>query len=579
MKKINLLVCLLLILSLLAACGNASEEPNEQPQGGNGSAQTPASPGTPSEETGPDSINWDEHVTFTWWLNATFPNDYYTSYSDNPVVSYLQNRFNVTFNFEQPVAGTEADSLALMMGTGRYTDAIALAAFTGSLGELYDDGVIINIAEWLDYMPNLKHALETRPEIAQGTYDDEGRILSLPAYYQNIDHGRWTGLLYRHDILETMTGGNVQFPSGNDMPITIADWEYMLPLIKAYFEAAGFADYAPLIIPANGLFWYGELMNSFGATHHYYVRDDVIHSGLLEPGLYEYVKKMRDWFEAGWIHRDFASRTEDMFFMPNPPLVFGGMAGIFTGMVGVHMGDRLSMPDFGLHVDIRPIPSPLAEGISYRDFLYGGEMGYFTMFNSAVYTGNPDIGRFLNIIDYLYSEEGGHLRTLGPLANQIPPGYTVLERMGMPDGTHWYDSNGNIVFHPNLDIVGGHIIQSVINGDRIPGMDIPALYDSIEDSEEEALAQRTWGAHLEVTEVHPLPNMLTPTAEEAATLATNDARINDYRDQMLSMFIMGTTPLTEESWSEFLNQLRSFGIEENVAIWQTVYDRYLARGR
>ena len=40
------------------------------------------------------------------------------------------------------------------------------------------------------------------------------------------------GLVYRADILDVMTGGNPQFPSGNSEPTTIEDWEYMLPLFK-----------------------------------------------------------------------------------------------------------------------------------------------------------------------------------------------------------------------------------------------------------------------------------------------------------------------------------------------------------
>ena len=38
-----------------------------------------------------------------------------------------------------------------------------------------------------------------------------------------------------------MTGGNVEFSSGNEEPITIEDWDYMLLLFKQYFEAAGMA--------------------------------------------------------------------------------------------------------------------------------------------------------------------------------------------------------------------------------------------------------------------------------------------------------------------------------------------------
>ena len=568
-------------IGLLAACGRGEDDPvdtgqnvaQQQPSQG-GANVTP--PGGNQAPTLPDGINWDEHVTFTWWLPPTLANEFYISYSENPVAAYLQHRFNVTFNFEQPVMGTESDSMALMMGTGRYTDAIHLAVYTGSVSRLYEEGIIINIAQWLDYMPNLRNIIETRPEIARGIFDDDGRILTLPDFGDTIQTGRWTGMFYRHDILVTMTDDNVQFPSGNYFPITIADWEYMLPLMLEYFQQAGFVDYAPLIVPAMGMFHYGELMASFGATHHFYVRNGAVQAGLIQPGMFEYLSTMRDWFERGWIHRDFAAQTMDMFFMPNSALVFSGAAGIFTGMNGMHAGDRLSAPEIGFHADVRHLPSPKAEGITHQDMFFGPSRGYFNTMNSAIYVGNPDIARFLTVMDFLYSEEGGMLRTMGLRGDQIPPGYNIMTRMGMPDGTHWFDSDGNMTVH--LYVTDGTIIHSVFNGDRLPGLGFPAIHQPFYD-EETIRGNQIWGAHLMDSRVHPLPGTLSPTADEMARIAANDALINDHRNQMLPMFIMGTAPLNEATWAEFINQLTAFGIVENREIWQTVYDRYAARGR
>ena len=90
----------------------------------------------------------------------------------------------------------------------------------------------------------------------------------------------WGGMVYRRDILDTMTGGYVAFPSGNDEPSTVADWEYMLPLMKAYFEAAGFKDYAPLILPSAGYFTTGEMENGFGASGDFYVVNGEVKYGL-----------------------------------------------------------------------------------------------------------------------------------------------------------------------------------------------------------------------------------------------------------------------------------------------------------
>ena len=576
MKKLFLCMLLVLALWVVAACARDDETPeapgvqvHEQP-----AQQVPAEAPAPIEGRGPENINWDEHVVYTWWLMATV-NDFYTSYNDNPVVNYLQYRFNVTFDFEQPVQGTEADSLALMMGTGNFTDVIRLSQYPGSLTQLFYDGIIIDIAQWLDYMPNLSYMLETVPGFARAAKDDAGRILTLPTINDDTIHP-WSGLMYRHDILEIMTGGNVQFPSGNDVPTTIADWEYMLPLFYDFFRAAGFADFAPLIIPHNGFIFFGELMNSFGAHFSYYVRDDEVRMGILEPAFFDYISTMRYWFERGWIHADFASRTGDMFFMPNPPLVFGGAAGAWFGML-MHLGDRMSMPEFGMYFDVRPMPSPMSPGISHRDMMPRAENPFGLGVTCGVYSGNPDIGRFLYIMDLFYTPEGGKLRAIGLHADQIPPGYTLMDTMGMSEGAWWFE-NGRVMLHPNLHEMGGDIAREVVNGIRFPGIQGMSHVNLLRD-EETLHAHSMWGAQDAVSEIRPLPPQLSLTIDESTTVATNDARINDFRDQMIAMFIMGTADLTEASWAEFLAQLREFGIEENLAIHQAAFARYLARGQ
>jgi ABC-type glycerol-3-phosphate transport system substrate-binding protein len=221
------------------------------------------------QETGgtaqaPKTVDYSEHETFTAWLYAT-KSDFYSDYSENPVVRYLGNKYNITLQFQQPVSGTESDAMALMFGTGEYTDMIETTRYTGSLGDLYKDGVIIDIADYLGYMPNFKGHIDGDENIRRQFYDDDGRILTLRAIRTESEL-MWGGLVYRRDILETMTGGNIQFPSGNEHPTTIEDCDYMLPLFKTYFEKAGMKEDAPLIIPYFGFFGTGELASGFGAA-------------------------------------------------------------------------------------------------------------------------------------------------------------------------------------------------------------------------------------------------------------------------------------------------------------------------
>jgi putative aldouronate transport system substrate-binding protein len=316
------------------------------------------------------TVDYSQHETFTIWLQAD-ANDYYSDYSDNPVIWALNRKFNITLKFEQPVRGSERDAMSLMFGTGEYTDMIEMSNYTGSLVQLYEDGVIVDIAQYLDYMPNFKRILDTNEGYRRATYNDDGKILQLrgidaeDAHYVSDVFVCWGGMVYRYDILDATTGGNVQFPSGNDYPKTIDDWEYMLPIFKSYFEARGAVDYAPLIIPYNGYIYYGDFLTSFDAAASDYIEDGKVKNGFYEDTFYKYLAKMREWYGKGWIYKDFASRTNDMFFLPNTALTYGGNAGAWFGLNG-QVGDAMSMPQYGMFFDVRAVPSPLSteEGIT-----------------------------------------------------------------------------------------------------------------------------------------------------------------------------------------------------------------------
>jgi hypothetical protein len=92
-----------------------------------------------------------------------------------------------------------------------------------------------------------------------------------------------------------MTGGNLAFPSGNAEPTTIEDWDYMLPLMKQYFESAGLVDYACLIIPATGYFANGALLEGYGIGGTDYVdQDGKVQYGIAQDKFYDYLVKIKN---------------------------------------------------------------------------------------------------------------------------------------------------------------------------------------------------------------------------------------------------------------------------------------------
>ncbi len=563
-----MLVCLALVVSFFSAC----KKSDNNPEATDGNTTTDATTIEGVKEL--VEIDYSQPVDYSYWLYAT-PNDYYSDYSDNPVVTYLNNKFNMTLKFQQPVAGTEADALNLMFGTGEYTDLIDTTTYTGSISQLYDDGIIIDIAEYLDYMPNFKKLLEENETFRKNTYNDAGKILGLTSISAS-DIDMWGGLVYRRDILETMTGGNVQFPSGNDEPTTIEDWDYMLPLIKQYFEAAGMVDSAVLILPAQGYFPTNDLIGTFGTSFDYFLNNNTVKYGPQEDGFYNYLKKMNEWYEAGFIYKDFISRTNDMFYLPNTALTYGGAAGIWYGLTS-QLGTAMSMPDYGLNVDVRALKSPIdAESgmtTAYANTMFtSGQDEYGAV---AVTTDCDNVERLLATMDYMYSDEGSMLRSYGLNAEQAA-GNEIYENNGLVDGTYAMVDDANFKYNEKVILAG---VGGTVDQGHFIGMRLPALrqtkYDGPYISDQNKAASKTWTAYQEDT--IKLPRTLNRTTEEDDTFTENTANMSNYVNEMILKFIIGTDEVNETTWAEFKAQLEAYGVEDNVAIQQAAYERYLAR--
>jgi hypothetical protein len=125
----------------------------------------------------------------------------------------------------------------------------------------------------------------------------------------------------------------------------------------------------------------------------------------------------------------------------------------------------MSMPQYGMFFDVRPIPSPLstADGIAEFTNLIIGEAyenpGYsFT-------TKCENLPKLLNVLDYLYSEEGGRLISGGLTKETGAAENPVYQAAGFQDGLYWLGDT--VTANPAL---AGHDRNEFL-GCRLPGLD------------------------------------------------------------------------------------------------------------
>ena len=99
--------------------------------------------------------------------------------------------------------GSEQDNFNTMIATGEYPEIIDLAYAGQSPQQLYEDGILLDITEYVEkYLPNYLALIEENPEIKPFvTHTDENgdaRYYSLYAIADNIIIP-WQGTMYRRD--------------------------------------------------------------------------------------------------------------------------------------------------------------------------------------------------------------------------------------------------------------------------------------------------------------------------------------------------------------------------------------------
>lgn len=582
MKKKALLAMLLVGAMMLGACGNGEGSQGQTGTGsqsaGAGLEESRGEAGSGDENNqGASGIDMSKTLKYTVFAQA----DDVAQGGDNidPVMDYWEKMFNIKLEMQYPPQGSESDQFTLMIGTGDYTDIMDLNFNTENLETLYEDGVIYELSKYVDqYMPNYKAYLDANPDVKSAMYDDEGRIYHAAVIQ---DHPKqWGGLVYRRDILETMTGGNVAFPSGNDEPVTIEDWDYMLPLMKQYFDAAGMADYACLIIPSTGYFATGEFMAGFGIGGLDYVDNEgKVKYGIAEENFYNYLVKMNEWFEAGYVYQDFASRSQDLFYLPNTALTYGGAAGAWFGL-SANLGDVMSIPDYGLYMQVNAMASPAdtAHGVEtpLGVYLDSGRVTSNSGWAISTACSEEKLIRILVAFDYFYSEEGAATRTMGLSSEQGSADYQKYIDMGMEGGTRlpgttqWTDAMNAAKDYQVVDFASN----------RLPGIVLD--YKPREcDYDENGLILADVGDQIwtRYGNSNVLPYTVAYTVEETTKINSINISMQDYANTKIVNFIMGRDKLTPENFVAYQEQLKSLGLEEYLAIKQAAYDRYTSRAK
>lgn len=565
-KLVSLLTALTMLTALFAGCGTtgssdqgaaSASQPQETAQESAQSAptQAPEPASAPDEASSPDDsaaempsdrpeVTYplvEEETTLTYWQAWPPFLSEISEPSDAAMFEKLAEVTGVKLEISAVSTETAADDFMLRCASGDLTDMVQNAAtqYTGGGAKAIEDDVIMDLLPLIDeYTVNYYNIIYSDPNIYKNLVNDEGQVPALIGMYTDYyytDQGYWI----RQDILDK---------TGLDIPKTVPELDAVLDA----FKNLGLTD--SLMVLSEGKCDLLEV--AYGATDR--LVDGKIQPAALTDNYKEYLKKLHEYYEKGYISVDFVTYNESDT-KPPQNVVFNDMTGIFKEDVAAIAGYLSSTNTPGF--DLQPMGQiRLNEG----DRLDTGFIGVKAAdkYSLSISTQCSDPKLAIQYMDYLFSEEG-HM-----LANYGIEGQTYTIENGEPQFT-------DLILN-NPQGFDWQLCQSLyIN----PGF--PCLTDlSVQEmtyTEAQKAAVPTWvDAYDSADETMPNERWLSYTTEESQHKADLQNDIETYQTEMRLKFITGQLDIDAE-WDNYCTALDGMGIHTMEEITQAAVDRYLAK--
>lgn len=491
-----------------------------------------------------------QKVTFNVWMPLepwSIPSFSNRDFGENEIIKEIEKKFNVDFVFTHPVTGSEIDQFSLMISDKNLPDLIfAPSWYAGGIEQGIRDGAYLDITSYVpEYMPNYNKILNENLDIKSMAITDSGKIGSIygVSLYEEYPY---YGPLLKSKWLQDV---------GEDVPVTIADWERVLTKFKEQKNAS-----APFILDPTGWdYTAGTFLTAFGIGPAWYLDGSEIKYGPMEQGFYDYLNLMRDWIKKGLIDPNFNENDWN---------------DILNQIISVESGAMTQSPDTmsvyfeNAGIDWCAAPYPvLNEGdeIKYRQKSWKLSDGWMTA--AAISTSCKNVERLMKCLDYGYSEEG-----------------STLFNFGIKDRAYTEDENGNKTF---TDLIynnkyGLTPTQTVWRYKVHAGLFIRDEHNAnpiFVANKQSQDARKMWSETSTDAVIPPL----SYTREENQTVSANMAAINSYLGTQALAFLTGVendlsgTADVITDPTVFRNTLKTKGFQETLDIIKAAYQRYLNR--
>jgi len=533
-QKVRMSLVLLVTIIAFSSFSGCAKKEGEDPSNDDGK-QTQA---TDNQRNKKGEKEEDEPITFTYWVPVhTSSVKVIKDFSENEAYKEVMKQTYINLKFIHPALGQEKDQFQLLFVSHDLPDLIQHngQTYPGGPDKAIEEGVYLKLNDLIDkHAPNYKKLRESDDEVRKLTATDEGNIWAFMKI-NGVQETAWRGPIVRKDLLDK---------AGLPIPVTIDDWYATL---KA-FKDMGLK--APLLFPKSGKTPESQFTSAFGIANEFYQEDGVVKYGPIEPGYKDYLATISKWYKEGLIDKDFPTRDQDA----NDSLVVANDTGAWIGAPDTGINPYMLLkkdedPEFVLAGAPYPV---LKEGgqlkIGQKIWAAGGSEVAVT--KACKY---PE--KAVEFMDFGYSEEGSRIFNYGieGVSYEMKDGEPVFTDLmtNNPDNIDFYTLAWKYKLHE-----GPYLRDWTA---------IPPL------SETEKQAREAW----KPTGTENNYPKVSHTSEETKELSSIQSDLDTYKDEMIMNFILGEEPLS--NYDDFVEQLKSLGVERMIAIKQDALDRYNAK--
>lgn len=236
-KVLSALLVTTLVSGLLTGCGKEETKPVqdtsaevENSNQSSGTVQNETSGQSSEAVSDGDQASiypLDTDVTLRYWSTCNKPYTSYSDYTESPFHVKLSENTGVAVQWEFPTEGLDNETAYNLMMTDPDMPDIIFYSFRNAQ-EMIDDGILVNLDDYIEYAPNLAKYLEENPDVNKAVRTETGALYMFPWVRGDSWLATFRGMAVRGDWLEEQQ---------MDAPETLDELDELAHIFKDKYNA------------------------------------------------------------------------------------------------------------------------------------------------------------------------------------------------------------------------------------------------------------------------------------------------------------------------------------------------------